>query len=171
MTRQRVRIAEGVYRDRYGLAATVKVGRIQREHRFGPDESLEVIKRWRLRIRRDLEDTLAEATRQNALPAENLKRLTPSADGWCYVYFVRAGDRVKIGRATDPCQRFRSLQTATAEPLSFVLSIATHASLESAIQNRFEHLRLRGEWFRLEPDLVAFIQAIQQGANPIELLW
>jgi len=34
MTRRRVRIARGIYTDRYGVAATVKVRRVQREHRF-----------------------------------------------------------------------------------------------------------------------------------------
>ena len=34
--RRRVRIAEGVYKDRHGLAATVKVNGIQRELRFPP---------------------------------------------------------------------------------------------------------------------------------------
>lgn len=56
MKRERERIAEGIYRDQWGLAATVKVGRLQREQRFAPDESLEVIKRWRARTRGDLED-------------------------------------------------------------------------------------------------------------------
>ena len=37
---RRTRVAEGVYKDRYGLAATVKVHGVQREIRFPPDTSL-----------------------------------------------------------------------------------------------------------------------------------
>ncbi len=97
--------------------------------------------------------------------------LVRSADGWCYVYFVSAGDRVKIGRATDVGRRFLTLQTAHAADLKLVLAIPAHAALEGAIHRRFAHLKTRGEWFRLEPDLLAFIDAVRQGANPITLLW
>ena len=38
-TRRRTRVAEGVYKDRYGLAATVKVHGVQREIRFPPRHS------------------------------------------------------------------------------------------------------------------------------------
>jgi len=53
-TRRRVRIARGIYRDQYGVAATVKVGRIQREQRFAPDTPLETMKGWQARTRADL---------------------------------------------------------------------------------------------------------------------
>jgi integrase len=56
MSRTRVRIAEGIYQDQYGLAATVKVGRIQREQRFPLDEPLDRVKAWRVRTRADLTD-------------------------------------------------------------------------------------------------------------------
>lgn len=54
--RHRVRIAEGVYRDQYGLAAVVKVGRRQRERRFPADEDLETLKSWRIQTRAELDD-------------------------------------------------------------------------------------------------------------------
>ena len=46
--KRRTRVAEGVYKDRYGLAATVKVNGIQREIRFPAGTSLKTI-----RARRD----------------------------------------------------------------------------------------------------------------------
>lgn len=54
--RRRVRVAEGIYQDRYGLAATVKVGRIQREARFPIGTDLDHIKSWRIRTRADLDE-------------------------------------------------------------------------------------------------------------------
>lgn len=60
MSHRRTRIAEGVYRDQYGLAATVKVGRVQREQRFRPDESIDFIKAWRVRMRAELTDDREE---------------------------------------------------------------------------------------------------------------
>ena len=44
--RQRERIGKGIYRDQWGIAATVKVGRIQREKRFSSDAGLKEIKNW-----------------------------------------------------------------------------------------------------------------------------
>lgn len=44
--RKRTRIASGVYRDAWGIAATVKAGGIQREKRYPPDTSLKAVKAW-----------------------------------------------------------------------------------------------------------------------------
>jgi len=58
--RHRERIATGIYRDQYGLAAIVKVGRVQREKRFALDHPLKDIERWQARIRGELEEDRAE---------------------------------------------------------------------------------------------------------------
>jgi integrase len=52
--RKRVRVSEGVYRDRYGLAATVKVNGIQREKRYPRDTGLRTIQAWRAETRGSL---------------------------------------------------------------------------------------------------------------------
>ena len=61
----RTRIAEGIYKDAAGLAATVKVGRAQRERRYPPDTSLKTLKAWqdetRVSLRR-LSPTAARGT-------------------------------------------------------------------------------------------------------------
>ena len=51
MKRKRVRIARGIYRDRWGLSATVKVDGKQREQRFPKDTGLRKIREWRDQIR------------------------------------------------------------------------------------------------------------------------
>ena len=43
-TRIRTKLAKGMYRDQWGIAATVKTGGLQREKRFLPDTSLKTIK-------------------------------------------------------------------------------------------------------------------------------
>ena len=53
-TRRRTRVAEGVYKDRWGLAATVKVHGVQREIRFPPDTSLKTIRARRDQLRASL---------------------------------------------------------------------------------------------------------------------
>ena len=52
--RRRTRVAEGVYRDRYGLAATVKVNGVQREVRFPPGTPLKAIRARRDELRASL---------------------------------------------------------------------------------------------------------------------
>lgn len=51
---QRTRVAEGVYKDRYGLAATVKVHGVQRELRFPTGTSLKTIRAKREQLRASL---------------------------------------------------------------------------------------------------------------------
>jgi hypothetical protein len=56
--KRRKRIAEGVYRDRYGLSATVKVGTgkegLQREKRYPFDTKLADIREWQDKMRAEL---------------------------------------------------------------------------------------------------------------------
>ena len=51
---RRTRVAEGVYKDRYGLAATVKVHGVQREIRFPPSTPLKTIRARRDQLRASL---------------------------------------------------------------------------------------------------------------------
>ena len=51
MTRKRRRIARGVYRDRWGVSATVKVDGTQREKRFPIGTALQKIRDWQGEMR------------------------------------------------------------------------------------------------------------------------
>lgn len=53
-SRRRIRVAEGVYRDRWGLAATVKVNGLQREIRFPLGTPLKTIRAQRDELRASL---------------------------------------------------------------------------------------------------------------------
>lgn len=64
--RRRHRIAEGIYKDAWGLAATVKVGRVQRERRFQSDTDIETIKSWRIQTRAQLDAARHIAKRETA---------------------------------------------------------------------------------------------------------
>ena len=52
--KKRVRVSEGVYKDRYGLAATVKVTGMQRERRFPRGTPIRTIQAWRDEMRGNL---------------------------------------------------------------------------------------------------------------------
>ena len=53
-SRRRVRVADGIYKDRHGLAATVKVNGVQREIRFPPGTPLKTIRARRDELRASL---------------------------------------------------------------------------------------------------------------------
>ena len=53
-TRRRTRVAEGIYKDRWGLAATVKVHGVQREIRFPRGTPLKTIRARRDQLRASL---------------------------------------------------------------------------------------------------------------------
>ncbi len=59
--KRRTRIAQGVFADRWGVAATVKVGRVQREQRFPRGTDLDTMQRWQHRMRAELHEEKPEA--------------------------------------------------------------------------------------------------------------
>jgi hypothetical protein len=78
------------------------------------------------------------------------------------VYFVRSGDSIKIGHATNFKDRLRTLQTGNENPLEVLAAVAGLNEYE--IHQRFAHLRTRGEWFKAEPELLEFIVKLKMEA-------
>lgn len=162
----RVHVEAGIRSDDSGFEAYIQTAGSRRlSKRFGPGTPLPLIRKWRERTRAEL----AEDQRL----IEGLKgSMKKSPDGWCYIYFIRSGHgAVKIGKAVDPRARLRELQTAHPDSLTLIAAVPAHAALERAIHEKFKHLRMEGEWFRLETDLFEFIMAVRTGANPVPLLW
>jgi hypothetical protein len=76
------------------------------------------------------------------------------------IYFIRRGDRgpIKIGITQNIAGRLKSLRTGCAEPLTVVAQFpATEVLTERGIHQKFDHLRLEGEWFKHSPEIDAFI--------------
>ncbi len=72
------------------------------------------------------------------------------------IYFIRYGKQklVKIGHsATHPRVRMMQMQTGTPETLFLIGMAPGGPDVEAAWHLRFAHLRVRGEWFRWEPEL------------------
>lgn len=71
------------------------------------------------------------------------------------VYFIRAGrtNTVKIGWAIDPWARLASLQTGSPHKLFLVCHIPGTQEAEWDWHERWADLRIRGEWFKLSPEL------------------
>lgn len=89
--------------------------------------------------------------------------LDATVGGEC-VYFMTAGEFVKIGKATgSPEKRRRTLQTGCPFSLQISAYLPGGYELEATLHRRFGHLRCResGEWFKNEGELSAFINSIK----------
>lgn len=65
------------------------------------------------------------------------------------IYFIRSGSFVKIGYcAGDPKLRLGQLQVGNPEPLRLVAVKEGDQAAEARWHAMFDHLRVRGEWFR-----------------------
>lgn len=83
--------------------------------------------------------------------------LSPGDD--TLLYFVQAGlgGPIKIGVTRDLTGRIATLQTACPTELRLLGCCLASATSERDLHARFAHARLRGEWFRCDPELLAFI--------------
>jgi hypothetical protein len=74
-----------------------------------------------------------------------------------HVYFLRDGDRVKIGHASSLKQRISKLQVGSARPLTLIGVVPGSREIERFIHWQFRKHRERGEWFRIEGALAQFL--------------
>lgn len=75
------------------------------------------------------------------------------------IYFVRAGadGPIKIGYTrTSLNARLAFLQVGNAETLTVIQRALCGPGFERVLHERFAHLRIRGEWFRPEPELLEY---------------
>lgn len=99
---------------------------------------------------------------------ETFKRLTSGSklhrQGRSGVYFIRCGEFIKIGRASDIDYRFAALQGSVPFELVLVGIISTPPTesdvAEREHHRRFKRFRVRGEWFREEGELADFCHSL-----------
>lgn len=84
--------------------------------------------------------------------------------GW--VYFIDDGEAIKIGFSVSPQHRLIALQTGHPRALKVIGRVSVKVIGENAIHRKFRHLRVRGEWFRPDPELLAFIEEVQRRPVP-----
>lgn len=76
------------------------------------------------------------------------------------IYFAYCGslDRLKIGTTTELKKRLSALQTGCPEPLELIGTIPGGRVEEAALHREFQHLRLKGEWFRGDEQMMERIR-------------
>ncbi len=74
------------------------------------------------------------------------------------VYFITAGDQVKIGFSKNPKDRARAYQTTSPVPVTLAGVIEDgDEMLESILHQRFYENRTHGEWFNLTDEISELI--------------
>lgn len=76
------------------------------------------------------------------------------------VYFVLAKEsrKVKIGTAYDVKHRMSGMQTDNHEKLELLFFTEGDFRLENYFHQLFHKHRIRGEWFHLNEEIIAFIE-------------
>jgi hypothetical protein len=84
-----------------------------------------------------------------------------------FVYFILNEDSnaIKIGRAKNLARRMMSLQTSSPAKLRLIKSVQVAAAkeaqeLERALHQQFREIRLAGEWFKAEANLLEYISQL-----------
>jgi hypothetical protein len=73
-----------------------------------------------------------------------------------WIYFVQAGDAVKVGHAADVEARLRLLRVDNPVEVRLLAKIRGTVAGEGAIHKKFAHAHIRGEWFKAVPELLEF---------------
>src|SRR5690606_18191870 len=83
------------------------------------------------------------------------------------VYFLRAGDFVKIGKATGSAKsRVNQLKTGCPFPIEVMTTVPGGLDKERSLHEQFSHLRSHGEWFHAHPLLLSFIKNVAKERQP-----
>lgn len=94
------------------------------------------------------------------LSADTMQYVLDKSDKPSTVYFVKAGNKIKIGTSTDYASRIRTLQTGSPVQLELLGTVPGGRLEEQSIHHKFRQFRVSGEWFRAEIELIEYIKAV-----------
>jgi hypothetical protein len=78
--------------------------------------------------------------------------------GQGYVYFLRAGNTVKIGFSKNLQGRLEKLRNGNSFPVFICKFVNGDRKTERSFHKRFAEYRLRGEWFDLRGSLAKYLE-------------
>lgn len=79
-----------------------------------------------------------------------------------FVYFVKVGATVKIGHSHDPKTRMKDLAVSNHGDLELLATLPGGRKRERALHKRFDKFHIRGEWFELSPQIVAYLKGVKR---------
>lgn len=116
-------------------------------------------KQWVIRDGQEFVRTgLPESDREEAEEAltNYLTGQMPTTEGE-KVYFIRCGNRIKIGRSLNVAARFATLQATSPLKLKLLWAQPGGSETEMAYHRRFKDCRVHGEWFEIRGELKEFL--------------
>jgi hypothetical protein len=78
-----------------------------------------------------------------------------------FVYFIRCGALIKVGRASDVEARLKVLQIGNPEKLSILYFYEGGSYEEARLHKIFHEFHVQGEWFRADVRIMDFIQELR----------
>lgn len=112
---------------------------------ISPDCECQMCSQWHSEALRELWSR-AEAKKSR----RGQEKKTPRQARPTFIYLMRdeRSGCIKIGRAKNPTERERTLQSENPH-VAMLLSMPADANLERELHQRYGEFRVRGEWFRL----------------------
>jgi hypothetical protein len=88
------------------------------------------------------------------------------------VYVMRVRQFYKIGYTTDIRKRYNDISVSNPFKVTLMITIVSEAAqlLESQLHERFAAKRVRGEWFRLDEEDLAFLRELAREGHPATIL-
>lgn len=76
------------------------------------------------------------------------------------IYFIEADivGLIKIGYAEDVEYRFYSIRMMSPVKLKIISTMEGNRDTEKGLHSYFDHLRVRGEWFKPDAELLSFVK-------------
>jgi hypothetical protein len=150
------------------MQATVRVAGGVKTRTFPLGTDLDAIIQWREQAKKALRDAARSVIAERDFFGRNippLDSLPDLGDGQTWVYFIQAGQFVKIGHAIDPFVRMAEFQTAHPVDLRVVAALPCRNArgVEFTLHKAWGHLHARGEWFRLDFRLRNMIYDVRSG--------
>lgn len=96
-------------------------------------------------------------------PSGGIENTPKRRKGRALVYFIQDRKRVKIGYSNNPKARMQDITTHTT--LRLLGTEPGGQKREAELHKKFAHLRIKGEWFYLKPELLDYVVGLKKSAK------
>lgn len=121
----------------------------------------------------DAEIAMASGNIPKYTPEEKIV-LAKAVMGTTWIYFIACPENglVKIGQAKNIEKRLSSLRTSSPVEIRLAAAVRFVPECEQWMHAAFRHLRVKGEWFRAEPELIEMMRTARDSGTraALELL-
>lgn len=133
----------------FGLVLSQSVAMLDKAsipYRKGPKQQIFLTYRNAERVRAAFQRILENGPRYGAMD-----------DRSAQIYFIKSGNKIKIGTSIDVKARMAKMQVGSAEKLELLLTVPGGAERERQLHSQFAGDRLSGEWFKMSGAIRDFI--------------